>query len=268
MTRRSSFYDPTKARALTGIPPRLQFNGLTGGYVYVTSTRAEDGKFLTKHQTVQFGSMLVLDFGGAERGWLQFRPYDDSHLAPMHHPVPAQPEGDYAFVARIPVFLQTFALAQWTLGGIIAQERVFGVYRVFQSAREASEGRLPVCRLQPSQQIAIASRNGELHPAPVLEIVGWVERDEGKFGPRIVPPPLPLLSAAAAAAPLPRPLPPETAAAAAPLPVSETAAAPPQPAIASPTVPAAANDDAGSTVAANDDGLFAGMTPIAERPPF
>jgi hypothetical protein len=47
--------------------------------------------------------------------------------------------------------------------------------------------------------------------------------------------------------------------------------------IAPPTVPAAsnddaspavaANDDAGSTVAANDD-LFAGMIPIARRPPF
>jgi hypothetical protein len=203
--------------------------------------------------------MLILDFGGAERGWLQFRPYDDSHLAPMHHPVPAQPAGDYVSVARIPVFLQTFGLSQWTLGGIIAQERVFGVYRVFQSAREATEGKLPVCRVQPSQQIAIASRNGELHPAPVLEIVGWVERDEGKFGPRSVPAPLPILPMAAAAAPLPAP---------------ETTAEPPQPAIASPTVSAAVNDDASPAVAANDDAgaanddLFAGMIPIAQRPPF
>jgi hypothetical protein len=197
--------------------------------------------------------MAVLDFGGAERGFMLYKPYDDSHLAALHLPVQAQPGSDYVFVARVPVFLQQFGLAQWTIGGSIAQNTVIDIYRQFQYAREAAEGKLQVCRLRPSRQIAIASRNGELHYAPVLEIIGWVEREEGKFGPRIVPPPLPILPAAAAAAPLPAP---------------ETAAAPPQPAIASPTGPAAANDDAGSTVAANDDDLFASMTPLVKRPPF
>jgi hypothetical protein len=199
--------------------------------------------------------MAVLDFGGAERGWLRYKQYDDSHLAALHLPVQAQPEDDYVFVARVPTYLQQFGLAQWTIGGSIAQGAVFDIYRQFQYAREAAEGKLQVCRLRPSRQTPIASRNGELHPVPVLEIVGWVERDEGKFGPRSVPAPLPILPAAAAAAPLPAP---------------ETAAAPPQPVIASPTVPAAANDDASSTVpeVANDDDLFASMTPVTKRPPF
>jgi hypothetical protein len=213
--------------------------------------------------------MAVLDFGAAERGWLLYKPYDDSHLAALHLPVQEQPEGGYVFVARVPVFLQQFGLAQWTIGGSIAQNTVIDIYRQFQYAREAASGQLQVCRLRPSRQIAIASRNNELHYAPVLELCGWVERDEGRFGPRSVPAPLPILPAAAAAAPLPRPSPPETAVAAAPLPALEPAAAPPQPVIASPTVPpVAVNDDAAVTPAANDDDLFASMIPITKRPPF
>jgi len=241
MTRLSGFFDPRSARAMAGVPPRLQFSDLSGGYTYVTSTQSADGKFVAKHTPVPFGTMLVLDFGGAERGWLQFRPFNDSHLVPLHHDVPAQPEGDYTLVVRVPVLLQQFGLAQWTLGGTIAQNAVFSIYATFEHAREAAEGKILVCRLRPSRQIPIASRSGELHYAPVLEPCGWVERDEGRFGPRIVPPPLPLLPAAAAAPPLP----------------AETVAATPQFAIASPAM------------AANDDDLFAGMTPVgAERPPF
>ena len=253
MPKLPAFFDLRGTTYLTGVPPRLQYHGLTGAYSYVVSTRAEDGKFVAKHTSVPYGSMAVLDFGAAERGWLLYKPYDDSHLAALHLPVQEQPEGGYVFVARVPVFLQQFGLAQWTISGSIAQGAIFNIYRQFQYAREAAAGKLQACRLRPSRQTPIASRNGELHPVPVLEIVGWVERDEGKFGPRSVPAPLPILPAAAAAAPLPAP---------------ETTAEPPQPAIASPTVPAAANDDGSSDVAANDD-IFAAMTPIgAKRSPF
>jgi hypothetical protein len=176
-------------------------------------------------------------------------------MVPLHHAVPAQPEGDFTRVVRVPVLVQGYSLAQWTLGGVIAQNAIYTIFTLFQHSAEAIAGKIPVCRLRPSRQIAVASRNGETHLAPVLEIVGWVERDEGRFGPRSVPAPLPILPAAAVAEPLPAP---------------ETTAEPPQPVIASPTVPAAANDDddGSSDVAANDD-IFAAMTPIgAKRSPF
>jgi hypothetical protein len=212
---------------------------MTGHYSYVRREPDENGNFVAQSTTIPFGHLLVLDFGGAERGWLQFRPFDDTHLVPLHADVPPQPEGDYVLVVRVQVLLQQFGLAQWTLGGVIAQNAIFSVYRVFQHAREAAEGKLPVCRLRPSRQIPIASRNGEMHNAPVVEIVDWTARDERTFGPRTVPPPLPLLSAAAAA-----PL----------LPVQPAAAAP-----STPLTPPAAN--------ANDP--FSGIALSGtSRPPF
>src|SRR6516162_1756066 len=99
MPKLPAFFD-LRGRTLSGVPPRLQHNGIAGRYTYVTSTRAEDGKFLANHQTVPFGSMAVLDFGGAERGWLRYKQYDDSHLAALHLPVQAQPADDYVFEAR------------------------------------------------------------------------------------------------------------------------------------------------------------------------
>jgi hypothetical protein len=238
---------------MAGVPPRFQFSGLTGGYTYVVSKKSDDGKFVARHTPVPLGTMMALDFGSAERGPLCFKPFDDSHMVALHCPVPEQPEGDYVAAVRLQVFLPQFGLALWTMGGKIAQGAVFDIYRQFQHAREAAEGKLQVCRLRPSRQTPIASRNGELHHVPVLEIVGWIARDEGRFGPRIVQVPLPILPAGPAAPPLPAP---------------EATAEPPQPAIASPTVPAAANDDGSSDVAANDD-IFAAMTPIgAKRSPF
>jgi hypothetical protein len=127
-------------------------------------------------------------------------------MVPLHCPVPERPEeGDYVLAVRVQVLLQRFGLAQWTLGGIIAQNAIFSVYLQFQHAREAVEGKIPICRLRPSRQIAVASRQGEIHNAPVVEIAAWTARDEGKFGPRTVPPPLPLLAAEAAAPALPEP---------------------------------------------------------------
>jgi hypothetical protein len=254
MPRLSGFFDLRGARgALQGIPPRLQYHGADGSYTHVVGERdPSTNTFVAKHTPVPFGTGIVLDYGAGERGWLSFRPFDDQHLVPLDQKESACPaEGDYTLVVRLPVLVQNFGLAQWTIGGVIAQNAVFAVYMAFQAAREACEGQLPVYRLRPSRQIPIASRNNEMHTAPVFEQIGWMPRNEERFGPRTVAPPLAVLSAAAAAAALPRNAPNPVTAPAATAPWEDPAAA--------------------GAAPSNDNDPFRDVLPIAgnaPRPPF
>jgi hypothetical protein len=241
---------------MNGIPPRLQYHDADGSYTYVIGERDPDtGQFIAQHTPVPLGTKLVLDYGGAERGWLRFRPFDDANLVPLHHAVPPPPDEGYTAVVRLPVLLQQLGLAQWTLGGTIVQNAVHALHCAFEHAREAAAGQLTVYVLRPSRQIPIASRNNEMHTSPVLEAIGWVERSDDTFGPRTVPPPLAVLAATP-----PRPQIAEFKSAAPAVPANSSASSNPAP----------ANDDAGipGATAAGDD-LFGNMTPVGKtRPPF
>jgi hypothetical protein len=242
----SGFFDPRGARrALQGVPPRLQFDGRGGSFSHVVGVRdALSGRFIAKHTPVAFGTRVVLDFGSAERGWLSFKPFDDSKLVPMHQPVDVEnpPGEDYTLVLRLPCWLEGLGLAQFTCPGVILQNAVFNLFVQYRRAGEASAGKIPVVALRPSQQIPIASRNGELHPAPQFEIVGWVTRDPDRYGARTVPLPTAQVAADDAMPALP-------------------GAAPGNDNGAAPAAPA--------SLPANDD-AFADMVPVAgtNLPPF
>jgi hypothetical protein len=248
MVATSGFFDPRGARRAQGVPPRIQYHDADGSYTHVVSVRdPSTGKYSAKHTPIAFGTKGALDFGATERGWLSFRPFDDSHLVPLHMPVASESPGDtYSRVVRIPVFLEGLGLLQWTLGGVIAQNSLFPLFYLFCRSAEAAEGKIPVAIFLPSRRVPIASRNGELHSAPELEIVGWIVRDQGRYGPRRVPAPVAALEGESGEPALP--------------PLASTM--PPAPAAAAP-VPA---NDTEPLVRTNDD-VFASSTPGSKEPP-
>jgi hypothetical protein len=195
MPARSGFFDPNAARrSLHGVPPRLQFHDADGGYTYVVGVRDPDtGKFVARHSPLLLPFKGAMDLGSVERGWLKLRPsYDDRHLVPLHQPVDTEnpPGPDYFLALRVKVLLHPQGLAQLTAGGTIVQNSLFNVFVAYQRSSEAAAGLIPVVEFRPSRQVAVASRNGELHSAPVLVIVGWIKRDPAIFGERTVPKPV------------------------------------------------------------------------------
>jgi hypothetical protein len=249
----SGFFRRQGARGADGAPPpRLQFTNKSGTYSYVTAVPnpATNG-FSYNPTPVVLGTKIVLDFGSIEAGPLRFKPFDDSRLRPYidFASVPPMPdEKDYNMAVRLQVLLPVFGLAQWTLGGPLAQNTVLNVYNRYLYAQEAARGMIPVCTLRPCKQVPVASRNNEMFNVPVLEPIGYVPRDEGIYGPRTVPPPIPVI-----AAPPPQPtLPPQ--AAAEPVPAAPPAA--PTPAVGQ-EIPAAVSPAADP---------FAGMVPMSAAP--
>src|SRR4051812_9339531 len=80
----SAFFD-TRNNLARPPPPRLQYDGRTGGYSYVVGVRDPNlgGRFVAAHTAIPFGSKVVLDFGGIEGGWLSWTPFNDSRLRPL-----------------------------------------------------------------------------------------------------------------------------------------------------------------------------------------
>jgi len=245
----SGFFDPRAAiHAMKGVPPRVQYSGRDGTYSYVVGERdPHTGRYVPKHTPLPFGFRAIVDMGTAQRGFMSYKPFDDSHLVPMHQPVDPNPPGpDYARVIRFNLHLETHGPAQLTLSGIIAQNSVFALFAGYQHATEAAAGKIPVWMFHQSEQITLRNRSGEIHWAPRISTCGWVARDVDRWGARTVPVPVaqvgndnggipPLLPLVDPVAPTPtRPLPP-------------------------------ANDAAPP---ANDDDPFAGMLPSRDAPPF
>jgi hypothetical protein len=267
----SALFDPRGRSGADSVPPRFQFSGRDGSYARVVSLRDQrSGLYAPQLTPIPFGAKLIPDFRRFEGGWFCYSPFDDSKLVPLPYgaadtvaAVGAQPGPDYSMVARLPVLLQEFGLAQWTLGGVIAQNAVARLRLLYQNAAEAARGDLPVLALLPSKQIEIRSRNNERHFAPELSIVGWVPRNDDTFGAPTVPPPLPILPATAAA---PQLTPPPANDEVPPWETLAVPAAVPSQTEPRPQTAAAANDAA---AVAND--VFAQMTPAAAnqgRPNF
>jgi hypothetical protein len=261
----SALFDPRSRSGADSVPPRFQFSGRDGSYAYVVSVRDQySGQYAPQYAPIPFGAKVVVDFRRIEGGWFCFSPFDDSKLIPLPYSAAeaataagAKPGPDYSMVARLPVLLQQHGLAQWTVGGVIAQNAVARLRLLYQNAAAAARNDLPVLALLPSKQIEIRSRNNERHFAPELSIVGWVKRNDDTFGAPAVPPPLPIL--------------PPTAAA--PL-LTEEAANDEAPPWETPGAPAATATQVDMrrpvTTAANDpaaiaDDVFAQMTPVVTK---
>jgi hypothetical protein len=250
----SAFFDArTAMRVRNGVPPRLQFNGRDGTYSYVVGERdPNSGRYLARHTALQFGFKAIVDMGTAERGWLSYTPYDDSNLVPIHRPVSPEPPGEgYSLVVRFAVYIEGHGMAQWTVGGTIAQNAAFVAFLDYQRSTEAAAGKIPVWHFGPSEQIPVRSRNGELHVVPTITTVGWVVRDLERWGARMVPLPVAQVEDG-----------------------SDGSGGPPAPPLAPPVEPdpvtplPPANDAAPSAAAPANDDAFAGMTPAAGAPAF
>jgi hypothetical protein len=204
------------------VVPRFNHDGKSArGYKFTPVSRGEIGRIVTgESQPLAFGTEVIADLGNLRWGSGSYRPYDMSGLVPYGQPIPSVAEGktgEYTDLLALYVYVRGHGLAQWLIGGVLAQNAVHLLWMQFCRAAEAVQKLIPVLTLLPSQAIPIASRNGEISWQPLLEISGWVQRDPGVFGPRTVRPPIPRLSsdgaaaavsgAAAAPATLPQPVP-------------------------------------------------------------
>jgi hypothetical protein len=137
-------------------------------------------------------TMIAVDFGWIMLGSEQFQPRYRSHFAPLGAPAPQLPGGEiWAPSTRIQVWVNGHGgLRVLRVRGRIHLGRFKTLYQLFGYRPEAQTGKIPVYQFNGFEDI---STDYGIYKAILLEQVDYIERDEEFFGPRLIPPPSPIL---------------------------------------------------------------------------
>jgi len=226
----SSWFDPNGAR---GVPSGPQFRYANSSAVYTAVYGVRNpatGQFEYDSRPIPNGTRVVPDWGRMYHGPHSFKPYDESHLVPMHLAFEAKSPGpSYKLAVRIPILVEGIEeVLMFMCSGPILQNAMKRLLTVFEYSPEAADGLLRVYILRASRQFTMnvqqpdGTTMAKLCTEPVWEPAEWMPRDVFIFGDRIVPPPSHQLAAMPAAPWLPQPPPPANGNAA-PIPASDVA---------------------------------------------
>jgi hypothetical protein len=175
--------------------PQLQYKAETGLHLWVPA--GGPANFGT---VVPVGRQLIFDFGCFWEGEVCYRPkFDDSRMRLRGSEIPPfSNEEGYQGAIKINVMVQRHGLCALLSTSESVYRTVNLQYDMYLIATEAQQGQLPVLRIEEARPFVTRHRPDPLY-APVYSLVGWVARDPNAFGPRLIPPPRPILVSTKAA---------------------------------------------------------------------
>jgi hypothetical protein len=161
------------------------------------------------------GTRLVVDWGVRFYGGISFSPIVAERVVLDGQPAPQIPEDgrEWQLLIKLPLLIEGRGLFMGSFTGKISQNRVRVLRQLFELCPEAQRGLLQEYVLRRFDPISL--EKGVFYGL-VLQPDGWVERDIETFGPRLIPPPPPMVAGPAvqlrlvgdnggAAAPVPAP---------------------------------------------------------------
>jgi hypothetical protein len=152
---------------------------------------------------IQIGTLIALDTGHGTIDREQFKPRYRIVSVPIGTPLPPPPAGEeWSPSTRFQVQVDGLdGVRLLRIRGQIQLRRFKAAVQLFNYRPEAAEGKIPLYKFLGFDEVSTDYGN---YYGILLEYVGAIDRDEGVFGPRIVPPPPPILPAG----PRPQMLPP------------------------------------------------------------
>lgn len=185
------------AAAASSSLPQLQYKALTGQHVYVPPGGNSDyGTVLPA------GLQVIFDWGAHWEGEVAYRPkFDDSRMRLRGVELPPfSNEDGYMGAVKLHVMVQRHGLCSLLTTSESATRAIDLLYDTFTFAIEAQQGQLPVYRIEEPRGFNTKFRPDPVY-APRYSQVGWVHRDPNAFGPRLIPPPKPILMSEVTTAP-------------------------------------------------------------------
>jgi hypothetical protein len=187
-------------------PTSLRWNA-ESGFLAVSAYNAETGE--RELQQIELGqpATFVLDLATRERGYGLIKSgVCDMKLSPVGSPPPPWPEGE-EYKPALGCWLWNPAVGEVRLetNAAILRQAVTSVWDQCRFRPEAAEGLQPVVRFADRVPIQVKSVHKTFF-GPVIQVVGWVERNKipgwAAREPTVLPPAaLPILAAPSAPAP-------------------------------------------------------------------
>jgi hypothetical protein len=146
----------------------------------------------TSVANVSTGALLALDTGHGVLGREQFKPRYRSVFTPIGTQLPPPPTGEeWSPTTRFQIQIDGLdGIRVLRIRGQIQLRRFKAAVQRYNYRPEAAAGKIPLFRFLGFDQV---STDFGVYYGILLEYVGATDRDEDVFGPRIVPPPLPIL---------------------------------------------------------------------------
>jgi hypothetical protein len=141
---------------------------------------------------IAIGTRIAVDFGTILIGREQFQPQYRCVFVPLGSPLPSAPaEENWTPAIRIQVWVEGYSLRLLRVRGKIHLMRFKSLFQLFGHRPDAQDNKIPVYKFCGFE--AVPTDFG-VFGGIILELIDFIDRDEEFFGPRITPPPPPLLS--------------------------------------------------------------------------
>jgi hypothetical protein len=178
--------DAPAANAKSDSLPWLRYAATEGSYAFVPA--GSPGELGIP---VHLGTLVILDFRRVREGEVSFTPkFDDKLMVPRGQPLPPRcGKKEYADGLQIDLVVQKFGLATLTSTADCVCKMLERLYDTYSFAPEAQEGKLLICRLDPSR--SFKTQHGSTLYDPKWTIVGWAPRS-GHFRPALIAIPKPI----------------------------------------------------------------------------
>jgi hypothetical protein len=147
-------------------------------------------------ESIVIGTRVVLDWGVRFYGGISFSPTVTERVVLDGQPPPEIPQDgrEWQLVIKLPMLIEGRGLFMGSYTGKISQNRVRALRQLFDLCPEAQRGLLQEYVLRGFDQVPLDK--GTFYGF-VLQPDGWIERDIDTFGPRLIPPPPPMVASPA-----------------------------------------------------------------------
>jgi hypothetical protein len=168
--------------------PQLKFKAEIGHHIVVPVGGTEDYATVLRE-----GTQIVLDFGCFWEGEVAFSPkFDDARMRLRGTELPpfSNDQGYHGGI-KLNVMVQYHGLCSMLSTSEAVTRAVDAMYDAFVFAAEAQAGQLPAYRIGNPRSYQSRYSSNLLY-APIYLLAGWLMRGDA-FGPRLIPPPKPIL---------------------------------------------------------------------------
>jgi hypothetical protein len=169
----------TESRGSGDILPIVKFDAKGGDWIAQDRVQGADGTWGKQENELATPFKFVADIAAMEVGYLSFASgAPDFHMVKLGETMPARPSEEHKQAIRFRLLIQgESGPREFSHSAKTVLRVIDALHDHFEAEKHANAGKVPVIEAGQPETVKVQSPQGELRfKAPVLNIVGWVDR--------------------------------------------------------------------------------------------